>query len=474
MAEPRSPGKWRLFLTSLAGILGLAGLYVLRRLVRYARRLWRQPRFQALPSLSGRGGESAWANKALAVAAGNVRDAIESRTLPDGSSKLVLCAGRRNFREPWARDSGFASYGLIELNEWQALRETLELFFYFQTPAGQFPVKIHSTSILDRYLHSVLGREQPIQAPLRPKYKTAHRTQSLDGNALLTIAALNYLRKKPDPAFAAVHEPQLRRAVEWMESRALGEDHLLHQGAFTDWADSVRLTGQVLYTNVLYWKALRDLAKAAAERADDGLPSLVIGLQARADRVRQAIHDHFWQDDLGFFSTSRPFRRILGSAGNLLAIAWGLAEPDQATSILNQMAASGMADPVPTQATNGAYGHRFIALENRLAGIAHYHTEAAWLWLGAWHVIALIRCHRLGEAAELLGRIDEVIVRDEVVHEVYGRDGTHLSTRWYTSEAPLTWNASMVVYAHAVYRRAREGARGGEPVLTAEDERIQH
>jgi hypothetical protein len=119
-----------------------------------------------------------------------------------------------------------------------------------------------------------------------------------------------------------------------------------------------------------------------------------------------------------------------------LAIAWGLASPVQAAIILDKMAALGMAYPVPTQVTSQPYGSAFIAIENRLAGIPHYHTAAAWIWLGAWHVAALVRSGRLAEAYELLERMSAVIVRDGVVHEVYGKHGHHLSTRWYTSEAP--------------------------------------
>jgi hypothetical protein len=61
---------------------------------------------------------------------------------------------------------------------------------------------------------------------------------------------------------------------------------------------------------------------------------------------------------------------------------------------------------------------------------------------------------RMAEAEILLYRICNVIVRDETVHEVYAPTGHYLSTFWYTSEAPLTWSAGMVVYAHHVYQRA--------------------
>lgn len=385
------------------------------------------------------------------IAKANVQGAIEERPLANGHHKLVLNAGWRNFREPWARDFGFASFGLVELQERRALRETLELFLLFQTPEGQFPVKIHSTNVLERYLYSLFERQQPIHMPLRPKYKTAHNTISLDGNALIIIAALNYLRQVEDEAFCHTHWQALKRGLHWLESQALGSDKLLHQGAYTDWADSIKRTGMVHYTNILYWKALHDFAIDAAHY---GYTEDHARFSAQADQLKAAINAHFWHEAYGFYSTSQQFPHILSSSGNLLAIAWGLASPAQAASILDKMAALGMADPVPTQVTSEPYGSAFVAIENRLAGIPHYHTKAAWLWLGGWHVAALVRTGRLAEANALLERMSAVIVQDGVVHEVYGENGRFLSTRWYTSEAPLTWSASMVVYAQALYQRA--------------------
>lgn len=417
--------------------------------MRYLQRILNQPRL--IERLTGSEVEmhEETHTHAWQIAAANLRDGIEKRRLANGEEKLVLCAGMRNFREPWARDFSFASFGLIELGELQATKEGLELFLMYQRPSGQFPVKIHSTNVVDRYLHSLFRREQPIVAPLRPKYITAHNTISLDGNGLLVIAALNYIRQTNDHDFADLHWGALKQAVSWMEEHATMHDHLLYQGTYTDWADSIARAGHVLYTNVLYWKALHDLAITAEqyERTAD-----YEQLATKASLVQQAICEHFWNDGVGYFITSEQFK-ILNSDGNLLAVAWGLANVEQANHILDTMSQYDMADPVPTQVTNRPYPGQYIARENWLAGIGHYHTRAAWLWLGAWHVIALARMERLAEAEALLHRISQVIVRDGVVHEVYGLDGQPLSTLWYTSEAPLTWNAGMVVYAHHVYQR---------------------
>lgn len=387
--------------------------------------------------------------KALFIASANLRARLESRFLPNGQKKFTLCAGLRNFREPWARDISFASFGLIELDELKAARETLETFFLHQRPSGQLPVKVHSTSILDRYLHSYFKREQPIFMPLKPKYLTAHNTVSLDGNALLVVAALNYINRTQDADFAQTHWLDLKRAVIWLEEHASEEDSLLHQSPFADWADSIARQGRVLYTNVVYWKALQDMALAAPRYGTEGDAHY---FEIKANQIKRSINNHFWRADLGYYVTNQVFDN-LSSSGNLMAIAWELTTPQQAHAILDNMERFNMANPTPTQVVHRAYPDRFIALENRLGGIGHYHTYAAWLWLGAWHVIALARSDRLEEAETLLYRLSKIIVRDGVVHEVYAPDGRYLSTRWYTSEAPFSWSAGMVIYAYHVYQR---------------------
>ena len=433
------------FLTVLAGLLG----YLLWQIGRYGQRLWRQPRFIYDLTVNEATTHEELQAMSLMITSANVRSAMEKRRLLNDEEKWVLCAGIRNFREPWARDFGFASYGLMEMGETQVVKEGLEVFLTYQRPDGQFPVKVHSTSIADRYLHSLFRRQQPITAPIQPKYITAHNTVSLDGNGLLVIAALNYVERSSDHDFGRTHWPALKQAVAWMESHAVLSNGLLRQGPYSDWADSIARRGRILYTNVIYWKALHEIAQAAGRYGDEYEHELYT---AKANYVCRAIQDHFWREERGYFITSRRHQK-LSSASNLMAIAWGLATAEQAHSILDTMEIFGLADPIPTKVTHRNYPSSYVGLENRLAGIVYYHSQAAWLWIGAWHVIALARVERVEEAEVLLNRIDKTIARDGVVHEVYDPAGHHLSTRWYTSEAPLTWSAAMVIYAHHVLGR---------------------
>ena len=388
---------------------------------------------------------------ALFIATENLRSGVQTRRLRNAKYMEVLHAGYRNFRESWARDFGFASYGLLALEQYATVRQTLESFLLYQTPSGQLPVKLHSMDFVTRYFHSFLGREQSTEGVLRAKYISAHGAPSLDGQAMLVIGALTYARQAKDLDFLKVHWGALVSAMRWLEEHKLkAQDELLHQQSFADWADSVARRGTIHYTNVVYWRALMEMARTAIELDMSAAASFY---KNKADAVAAAIQERFWRPDRGYFVTSDALPQ-LSSDGNLLAIAWELATPEQAHSILNAMEQAGMYTPVPTRCTSTPYPPELIAIANMLGGVPNYHTDAAWMWLGAWHVIALCRCGDLTKAQELLSRMAAIIVKDKQIHEVYGPSGEPLASIWYKPEAPLTWNAGMFIYACKCFEEA--------------------
>jgi GH15 family glucan-1,4-alpha-glucosidase len=413
----------------------------------YIHAIIKQPRLMSRAVLSKAEDFDTIEAQALFIAADNLRSAIEVRRFGNRKTREILHAGYRNFRESWARDFSFASFGLLALKEFKVVKDTLEAFLDHQTPEGQFPVKLHSMGMVTRFMHSLLGREQPTEIPMRPKYISGHGTISLDGQCLMVIAAIHYSFQAEDQEFLKAHWESLVNAISWAERSVLqGTDGLLSQAAFADWADSIARNGRVLYTNVTYWKALQEMAEAAKHF---GLNDQISFYSKKADQVAQAIQAHLWRPALGYYAASDSLDQLT-SSGNLLAVAWGLASIEQANFIMDAIIVNGMASPVPTKVAYPSYPPNLIALENRLGGVANYHTDAAWLWIGAWHVVALARNGRVEESHGILSRIAEVIVDDQQVHEVYGPNGRPLSSFWYKSESPLSWNAGMVVYAYYV------------------------
>jgi len=384
---------------------------------------------------------------AMFIATESLKAGVRTRYLTRDISKKILHSGYRNFRECWARDFGFASYGMLALKQYEVVKETLEAFFWHQRKNGQLPVKLQSMNPVTRFLHSLFEREQPTHRMLTPNYFSAHGSPSLDGQALLIISTLNYVSEAKDEKFLQDNWHTLELALKWLKSFAEKPGGLLLQEGFSDWTDSVARRGCVLYTNVLYWKALQEMARHAGILDRNGKAAQ---LQYYANNIAQMIQERFWRADLGYFVTSKNLHN-LSADGNLLASTWGLASTEQTGSILKVMEEAGMSEPVPTRVVHPSYPAELIAIENHIAGLPNYHTTASWLWLGAWHLIAHTLHNDHERARKLLERIVGVIVRDRQINEVHGPDGKPLSSFWYKSEVPLIWNAGMVVYACHIY-----------------------
>ena len=134
----------------LGSVLSTAVGVMTFRAVQHLRRILQQPPLVSRAVFTELSDSDTLEAKAVSIATENLLSGIERRRVLSGEEKLVLDAGWRNFREPWARDFGFASFGLLALQEFRVARETLEAFLIHQRPSGQFPVKIHSTGGLER------------------------------------------------------------------------------------------------------------------------------------------------------------------------------------------------------------------------------------------------------------------------------------------------------------------------------------
>lgn len=358
---------------------------------------------------------------------------LEWRRVGQDRYATVLCAGFRHFREPWARDFGFACFGLLAEGRQQVVHDGIRLFFEHQKADGQLPLKLHSTRLLERYLHSVLARVQPNETDLIPRYLTAHGTRSLDSVLLLIIAWGEYVRLHGELTDLV---PKVHKALAWVE-RVKDARGLINQGPFADWADSIGRRGAVLYTNVLWWKARRTLEE-------------VEGSGTRAEQIRANLIQHFYKD--GYLHNT-PRSPIFTSPANFMAVAWGLTNADQSRSILDYAELKHISRVVPARVTDRSYPFYQVSPLMWLAGIPNYHTSCSWMWIGGWHAVACERAGRSERAREIVQKMLETVDRDRTVFEVHAPDGKPLAKVLYHSEEPLSWNAAMILYAHSVVQR---------------------
>jgi len=379
-----------------------------------------------------------------------IHDAFEIalKSLRENYESNIIMAGRNNYREPWARDFSFASLGAVEVGDFEAVKKTLELFLRYQGMNGMFPLRVESSTLVMKGLSVVIGAAGSSGGKVRektvPRYCTDYFTVPVDQNPLLVIAAVNYIKKSRDIAFAHRHFSDFERAVKWSLSQDVDGDYLVEQDPFADWADTVMgRNGKVLYTNVCFYKALKEMEEYAGLL---GHWKKSIQYNSMAEKVKRALNRKFWLSKKGYYRNTEKISN-LSADGNVLSIVWGVADERKGEAIEESISRFGMEKPVPLRAAHPRYDFYSVSGLAHFSGMGGYHDRWSWLWLGAFDCVAKhVLWDRKGAEREL-GRIAEIIVRDGTVYEIYDPRGRPVHTKFYKSDAPFSWSAGTFIWA---------------------------
>jgi glycogen debranching enzyme len=351
---------------------------------------------------------------------------------PDG-----IVAGRLKFNAYWARDGFWASFGALALGDHtQALAE-LDTFIKYQFPSGKLPVRVEFVG------HHFTGYNT-----LRTRPKVVARaggifSDPIDPSALFIIAAREYLDRSGDLSFCHRFDPIMDQALRWVMSHDRDGDGLIESYWLADWMDSILKFNKVFNLNVIYYEGLRAYAalKALNHQADTSEEFTRV-----AARVYERLQifwtgtyftDWIWGTKRGGFS----------SDGNVLAMLFGVATPDQAQRILAYIHERRLDTDTPLQVCDPVYPSWRVFPMYYLAGIADYHRTMIWPWLGTLNAVCKARYGDRAAALADLARIGAWYLRYNGVNEVYDHGGKPISRRFYTAEIPFAWNAGLYIYA---------------------------
>ena len=360
-------------------------------------------------------------SQAQAVAKGQ----IEANLRPLGNGRTVLVAGAHQYGSVWARDFCFASGGMLAAGLTQPVTDTVLELAALQRPDGLYPRLLDSYNPFVRFLRGTLGSRMTLTAPLRPNFISDHLVLSYDTNSLVVDAICRAGLK--DRLSASID-----RALAWCRGKL--KDGLIHQAPFSDWKDTIAARrGHVFFTNLQHWKALAALGRPEA--------SDLAALLRRA----------FWLKE-GFFADTTVLP-LLSTDGNLAAIAWGFATPEETERILDAIEAKNLWTPWGPRA-----GERYSYFEKgyfaRLALVHGYQDDFVWLWVSALALRALHKAGRTSRRDEILRTLCERITRENKISEVYRpEDGREVRTWLYRSEAPFSWSSGMLLEAFDELRR---------------------
>ncbi len=346
-------------------------------------------------------------------------------------TKAGIIAGPHHFTDYWARDGFFAAFGSLAIGDIEIVQSMLALFFSHQRPDGLIPYRIMRGPIsLGKYL----GKPKLYQNP-RATYKLRGIGQSIyDGTTLCLLFAA--LTKNPQ------YLPQIKKGLLYLASR---EKHgLLWDGPMGEWNDAVWKYGNLLYNNIIYWYMYDRLANWI--KVID--PSFAASLSAKANLVAVSLRSRLWNGK--YFADWHDYKRqdYFYPFGNCLAVAWGLTTKEETASILQKC--SSVQFDFTLETNSPKYHWWRTDLAQRLIGMSDYQNQGILWWQPITsYLAALKKAGRKSEFNLLSKTISDKIIRDQIIHECYERDGTPVKRWLYTSEHPFAWASGMILWALA-------------------------
>lgn len=330
--------------------------------------------------------------------------------------KQGIYAGATHFADYWSRDALFACLGSLALKDYDQVRATLEHFLAHLDKDGHVPLRIGAKSEVRRYLRLPAGH-----GAVHSQDKG--NNESVDGNSLLLIVAQHY----EQACGKRLDRIKLAQVQQWLDKN----DHegLIAQGPYADWEDSIKHQGVRLYTNLCYY---RGLIAAAYLFSDERFV-------ARALNTKRAIQ--LWWNGTHF--RDGPQRKTLMTAGNLLAVTWGLASLQQSRAILERIARRNTVCPPAGWWKPGA---RDVYVPFFLINLRDYHGMLEWSWLAALEIGAY---RIIGEESEALKResaLQQLIDLHGTLYEVYEHDKP-VRRLVYRSEREFAWALGILIAA---------------------------
>jgi hypothetical protein len=382
---------------------------------------------------------------------------IEKCMHPIGAKASALSEG---YNQVYARDSMITFLGASLVDNpviQESFRVTLDTLAKYQTKLGMIPLLVDVD---------------------RPR--TEANQGAVDSNPWYVIGHGVYFRRYKDMEYLERSLESIRKAMLWLEYQDSNHCGLLEVQEAADWADLYANRGNILYDNVLFYRALLEYSKIqelCGESAEESL--------ARADEVKRKLNLLLWPGDVeektrivqenGYsqewlriirmsselvwfgkfylpYAAFRDFGTHCDALGNSLAILFDLADPAKANTIIDHFIQTGMNRPYPIMANYppiqpGDKDWREYYRNAHLNLPYQYHNGGIWPFVGGFYVAALMKAGRKDfakEELENLAKANKMGKRlDWEFNEwLNGRSGMP------SGMAYQAWSAGMYIFAY--------------------------
>lgn len=369
-------------------------------------------------------------NKAYQIANNNLHACFEDNG---------IVASIDHFSDFWSRDAFYASWGLLEMREFEKVKSNLKLFIQYQKNNGQIPRRIDRYFVGLNYLGIKIKRKK-----LKPRYSGAYIYPALDPNILFIIVCHKYIKKTNDIDFLQKNFDEIFKAIEWLQKYEGG--YFLQEGIFANWADVIVKTGAVLYTNVLYAEALKSFSEICDLLSNLDLTESYI---KKHRLLKEKINEEFWNGNfyIDWIHKNKKYD-YFSTDGNVLAMLFEISNQQQNEQIIKNIEKFGL-DKIPLKTNYPNYPWWRVALRMYLIGMPGYQNNfSSWLWLGCIYAVALDKNGAKEKADCIYEKISSKIEEYGTIYEIYKPNGLPYRGWFWKSATSFAWSSGLYLWMH--------------------------
>jgi len=309
---------------------------------------------------------------------------------------LYASGGKNGYKGVWSRDSMITLIGASTDSNPEfktQFKKSLITLEKYQSKLGQIP-------------NAVLNLD---------KKKPQVDFKSIDSSLWFVIGEYIYKKRFKEKSLFEAHEPSIKKAVNWLKHRDVGEDTTLEQLPTTDWQDAFpHKYGVVINTQALYYKLL-DLINDKKSKA-----KLNNSVNKNPD-IRLWNNNFYWAYRWKNHNKYKEIGKWFDSLGNLLAIIFDLADKERSKKIIAHIKKHKINKPYPVKSIHPPIRKGSDYWEDYFydAGATpnKYLNGGIWPFIGGFYILVLIKLKKFKEAEKELKILAESNLKNNLFPE---------------------------------------------------------
>ncbi|UCE96877.1 MAG: hypothetical protein JSV51_04630 [Candidatus Bathyarchaeota archaeon] len=284
-------------------------------------------------------------------------------------------------------------------------------------------------------------------------WKQVRYTSNMDVQAWYVIMAWQFYVHTKDQQFLHDFAESLRKAVNILLRADEDGNYLINapSGYASDWADTIKRTGEPLFLNSMACWALKCMAMfELASKNFTGYNFYSDWLDNLRFELNKDIADGgLWNSSGGFYSAWRfnngTVRTYFEVDSNLLAVVSRVASKNRAENVLRFIDEhQELEAKAPCRVLLGLYNQKDILVPEWNPSNT-YHNGGYWLWIGGYDILGRATANQTLRSLDILKRIREAVFRNSSVYEWYDSQGFG---RWGQSKCEwFSWSAGSILYS---------------------------